>query len=137
MSDLALPSPIRCSAERQGSKMGHWTKHGVRLPAIEFDGDSIVFEVTRLRTEDMLELSKFYDKTKGAMVFGSPAEVCTVAAAILPKYIKSIDGMTADGAPVTVELFETMVSEFYFVPLIGALLAHLITVSTVGAQEKN
>lgn len=108
------------------------------LAPIEFDGDSITFTVKRLLVEDMLLLSKHFDKANGTMKFESPLEVCQTAQSIFPKYVTGIGGMTnCDGGNVTVEDFLVAAKEFYFVPLIGELFGALITASTAKVQEKN
>jgi len=118
--------------------MGNWSSKAVVLPPIEFDGDSIVFSVKRLLTEDMLVLMRNFNQGTGKLEFSNPLEVCQTAQLILPKYVTDIQGMSsADGIPVTAEEFIKAASEFYFVPLMGALLAALIDVSTVGTQAKN
>lgn len=118
--------------------MGNWTSKGVVLPPIEFDGDSVTFTVKRLLVEDMLTLSKHFDKANGTLKFESPLEVCQTAQSIFPKYVTGIVGMTnGDGGNVTVEEFIEASKEFYFVPLIGELFGALINASTVKAQEKN
>jgi len=118
--------------------MGQWSNKPVVLKPIEFDGDSIVFSVGRLLVEDMMTLAKFHNASNGTLSFGSPLEVCAMAQAILPKYVKSISGLRKDdGGEMTVAEFIEASKEFYFVPLIGTLFAELITVSTVQAQAKN
>ncbi|OGC95828.1 MAG: hypothetical protein A2W25_15240 [candidate division Zixibacteria bacterium RBG_16_53_22] len=117
--------------------MGNWTSN-VILEPIEFDGDSIVFTCGRLTVEDMLALSKFFDQEKGVLRFDDQLQALNTAQGLIGKYVRRIDGMRMpDGASITVEQFSEVAREFYFVPLLGELLANLVTISTVGKSEKN
>ena len=116
--------------------MGNWSTNGVELEPIEFDGDSITFTVKRLLVEDMLVLSKYFNRETGALSFGSPLEVCQTAQEIFPKYIQKVGGMfKANGSAMTAEEFLTASKDFYFVPLVGQLFTALISASTVKATE--
>jgi len=118
--------------------MAKWSNKPVVLEPISFDGDSVVFTAKRLLVEDMQTMSKFFNKERGAMVFNSPLEVCTLAAEIFPKYIVELQGLTKDdGTAVTRDEFLEAAKEFYFVPLISALFAGLMQISTVRSSEKN
>ena len=118
--------------------MGKWLGGGVKLDPIDFDGDSIVFTVNRLKVGDMAPLAKHFAQDSGMLNFSSQLEVCTVAAELLPRYVVSIEGMTkGDGSAMALDEFNTAVSDFYFAELLGKLLGKLIEVSAVGGQEKN
>lgn len=117
--------------------MGKWTAT-VELEPIEFDGDQIVFNVNRLLTKDMGEMAKHYNESEGKLQFTSNAEVCTLAANLLPQYVNSVSGMTdGGGAPIDKERFVQISQEFYFAPLVGQLFGKLMEISVVGAQAKN
>ncbi len=118
--------------------MGSWTKE-VKLPAIVFDGDSIVVTVNRLLADDMAVIMSHYDAEKKMLVFtGGNAEMSKLTADIFPKYITNIEGMTkGDGLPFGVGEFMEVAKESYFSRLIGQLLAELIRASSVGAEVKN
>lgn len=116
--------------------MGNWTKE-VRLPEIEFDGDTVVFTVTRMLVEDMQMLSKFFDKDSGTLKFTDNLEVCGLAKTILPRRVVKIEGMKkADGTDMTREEYLAVASEFYFAELNGQLFGELMSVSVVKQQEK-
>ena len=118
--------------------MGNWASKGVTLDPIDFDGDSITFVVKRLLVEDMQILLKFYKPESGTLAFDDPLEVCRTAQGIFPRYILSQIGMKKeDGTEFTLEEFNEATSEFYFVPLVGALFGALIGASTLKGQEKN
>lgn len=115
--------------------MGKWSSNVVLEP-IEFDGDKVVFSANRLLVDDMLVLSKYFDKDKGTIAFGSAMDVCKVAGEVLPKYITNITGMTkADNTPMTKDEFLQAAKEFYFVPLVGELFGRLVQASTVGSAD--
>lgn len=117
--------------------MGKWTAT-VELEPIEFDGDQIVFNVNRLLTKDMGEMTKHYDESEGKLQFTSNAEVCTLAANLFPQYVNSVSGMTdGGGVPIDKVRFIKIAQEFYFVPLVGQLFAKLMEISIVGSQAKN
>lgn len=119
--------------------MGNWTAE-TNLDPIEFDGDSITFTVSRLLVEDMAEVMKNYDPKTEKLTFADPAAVCSLAAKIVPKYVKRVSGMKKpDGSEFTAAEFSTVVcKEFYFTGLLGALFGGLVSVSVVGqAAAKN
>lgn len=115
--------------------MGKWTPT-VKLGPIEFDGDMVTVDATRLLVEDMAELMKNVDPVSRKLRFDDPAQVCSMASRILPKYLKSFSGYAkADGSVMSLEEFITAASEFYFVPLVGRIFAELMAESTVSKQQ--
>lgn len=118
--------------------MGKWSNQDVTLEPIAFDGDAVVFTVSRLTVEDMLVLSKHFDTERGTMRFSSPMEVCAAASTVLPARVKAVSGYRkSDGEAMTLDEFLSAAKEFYFVPLISALFAALVGISVVGTSEKN
>lgn len=118
--------------------MGNWCPT-VKLEPIEFDGDVVSVEASRLLVEDMADLMKNVDPVSKKLRFDDPSQVCSMASRLLPKYVKSFSGyIKADGTAMTREEFVAAASEFYFVPLVGRIFAALMAESTVGgAQAKN
>lgn len=111
--------------------MGNYVP-AVTLGPIDFDGDSITIEARRLTTEDMQALSPHIDREKGVIGFESVTALCSLAAAIFPKRLIALRGMKhPDGREFTLDEFLAVVSEFYFSPLVGVVLAKLIDASTV------
>lgn len=118
--------------------MANWSNKAVVLPAIPFDGDKVVFTAKRLLVEDMQVMAKFWDRASGKLVFKDPLDVSKTAAELVPKYIVGISGLIdSDGVTVSLESFKESASEFYFVPLMGALFAELMSISTAKGHEKN
>jgi hypothetical protein len=118
--------------------MGKWTNEVV-LDPIEFDGDIITFTAKRLLAEDMALILQNYDKEKEVLRFANEAEMSKMTAAIFPKYVTKIEGMTKGGGEqFTVTEFVEASKEFYFVPLVGKLFSGIMKISTVGGlQAKN
>lgn len=118
--------------------MGNWTAE-TSLEPIEFDGDLITFTVGRLLVEDMAEVMQNYNPTTEKLTFTDPAEVCGLAAKIVPKYVKGIRGMKKpDGTEFTVAEFADIAGkQFYFTGLVGALFGGLVSASVVGQAVKN
>lgn len=114
--------------------MGNWSAAAVQLDPIEFDGDKIVFTANRLKTTHIGVLLKHYDAERGTLVFSSQLEVIEAASQVLPEYIIGISGMTkGDGTEFSLEEFKNALGDFYFVPLVGEVLAGLVKASTVKA----
>lgn len=129
--------PTLWSTRKRGIEMGKWTEQ-VELPPIKFDGDDVVFSVSRLTVADMAEVMQYFDAATQKLSL-KQEELCALAAKLVPKYVNNLVGMTkADGTAWTREEFIKVASqEFYFVSLVGELLGSLVSVSVVGSAEKN
>lgn len=110
--------------------MGNWASSAVQLAPINFDGDSIVVTVNRLKVKSMSKLAGKY--TDGKLTFASQMELCETAAELLPDYIVSVSGMKkADGSEFSRDELLGVLGEFYFAGFVGELLNKLIEASSV------
>jgi hypothetical protein len=122
--------------------MGHWTPE-VLLDPIEFDGDKISVRVSRMLTEDMQRMTPYMKQEKNGDVkisFEDSMKLLEVASAILPKHVKTIDGMKlGDGSMATAERFNAeLINQFYFIEFTTELLGKICEVSIVqDKDEKN
>lgn len=123
--------------------MGNWSLTK-KIDPIQFDGDSVELVLGRLEVADMITLSAYIktgeDGVKQNLSFSDSMEMCRVAGELLPKYVKSVKGMSgADGIDMSLDQFnQTVPSQFYFMTLIGEILGALVVISTVSeGDEKN
>lgn len=123
--------------------MGNWSRK-TSLEPIEFDGDTVVCEVNRLKVADMIKLSAKMKKNETSgrveLTFNDSMELLKIASELLPTYVTAINGLSmAGGTPMDIKTFHNeALTEFYFVELIGMILAGLMEVSSVNKEnEKN
>lgn len=110
--------------------MGKWVSSTVKLPTIDFDGDSIDIEARRLLTSQMSALAGHY--ANGKLSFANHMDMVAAAAKVLPDSIVSINGMMAgDGTPFDKERLIGVLPEYYFSPLVAEIIGRLIEASTV------
>jgi hypothetical protein len=115
--------------------MSNWMPD-VTLEPIDFDGDSVVLRVQRLKTDDMHVVLQNYDRATGKLSFGSPEEMSELAARLVPKYVLGMDGLKKqDGTPMTLPEFVAAAGEYYFSTLVGALFVQLMGVSVVKVDD--
>lgn len=105
---------------------------------VEFDGDKVTFVLRRLKRSHMQVLAP-YIKT-GAdgdmkLTFPETMELMGAAAQVLPDVVKSMEGLTIQGRPATLE---EILDETYFMNFLGEVMGVLIQNSTTRAEdEKN
>lgn len=107
--------------------MGHW------LPTVKtevtFDGDTVRFELRRLKVRDALSMQSMEDKT------GAEAE--QIVKRILDEYVVRAEGVCRpDGTAVPqAELIELMATEAYFSPLLQHVIVALAKGGQLGAVD--
>jgi len=97
----------------------------------DFDGDNVKVEMERLKVSDFRELSEFIEldshgKPTGKMTFAKTMDFLLATVDILPKRVKSMEGLKDEGgaelsvddiagehyfSSLTMEIFQSMLSE--------------------------
>ncbi len=114
--------------------MSKWVAKPVAFE-VDFDGDHISITADRLKIKDMSALvGKRFDLSTPEGQMG----VCEIGAEILPKYLKTFDGLIdADGNAISLDVYLSNLDEFYFAPLTASILLNLIGASSIKGNEKN
>lgn len=105
---------------------------------VEFDGDKVTFVLRRLKRSHMQVLAP-YIKTNAdgemKLTFPETMELMGAATQVLPDVVKSMEGLTIQGRPATLD---EILDETYFMNFLGGVMGVLIQNSTMRAEdEKN
>jgi hypothetical protein len=93
-----------------------------KIDEVEFEGNKITIEVSRLSRKDMVHLMPFLPQpddtgeVKVDLIEGT--ELADKIADILPPYVTIIDGITLDGELPT---FEQLANDAYFINLVASV----------------
>ena len=121
--------------------MSNWS-NVVKLPPIQFDGDTVEASVRRMEVQDFLDLSgniKKGDNVDSEVTLSfSALELFNVAPTIFSKYLVALKGLTqSDGTQLTVEDYvKELCRQMYFLNLTGAILTGIMEASTLTSEEE-
>jgi len=103
------------------------------LHTIDFDGDTVSVKLRRVTRGDMLRIAPHLPTDGNEPTTEQNLIMLEEIAQVLPGYVESFDGLVdGNGEPITLE---TVISEAYFLELLGEIAGLLISSSSPTEKE--
>lgn len=104
--------------------------------SVEFDGEEISFTFSRLNYKEFFEIQAWIEKDgygEDNADTQSIMKILEKCGDVLPSHIKSVEGITVDGEPATIE---HLLNDVFFFSVVNAMFNSILSSSSPKLEEK-